>query len=92
MQLFAKISKHFTKNLQIQKTRCIFVSHKTGNTTNTNIMNTLQDVQRTREQFNNDLEDCLTIIQHPTTNAPYYLCEHISHALIKRTVKVFVID
>ena len=58
----------------------------------TNIMNTLQDVQRTREQFNNDLEDCLTIIQHPTTTAPYYLCEHISHALIKRTVKVFVID
>ena len=55
-------------------------------------MNTLQDVQRTREQFNNDLEDCLTIIQHPTTTAPYYLCEHISHALIKRTVKVFVID
>ena len=55
-------------------------------------VSTLQDVQRTREQFNNDLEDCLTIIDEPTKTAPYYFCEHISHALETRTVKVFVIE
>ena len=55
-------------------------------------MKTLRDVQITREQFNKDLDHCLTIIDEPTKTAPYYFCEHISHALIKRTVKVFVID
>ena len=29
------------------------------------------------EQFDKDLEDCLTIITEPTQINPYYVCEYI---------------
>jgi len=53
-------------------------------------MKLLQDVYLTRTQFNQDLECCLTIISYPNKKRPYYFCEHISAALEKRNVKIFL--
>jgi hypothetical protein len=53
-------------------------------------MKTLQDVYLTKKEFNKDLEDCLTIISYPTKKTPYYFCEHISAALYKSNVKIFL--
>ena len=43
-----------------------------------------------KEQFEKDLDDCLTIINYPSRTRKYYVCEHISPALLRRKVKVFV--
>jgi len=39
------------------------------------------------EQFDKDLEDCLTIITEPTQRNPYYVCEYVS--LYKSIVHIF---
>lgn len=54
------------------------------------IMETLKDVYLSKEQFEKDLDDCLTIINYPSRTRKYYVCEHISPALLRRKVKVFV--
>ena len=42
------------------------------------------------EQFNKDLEDCLTIITEPTQRNPYYVCEYVSAALYKSIVHIYI--
>lgn len=56
---------------------------------NTSKMTQLQDVYLSKETFEKDLEECLTIINYPTSKKPYYVCIHIS-ALLKRQVNVYV--
>ena len=53
-------------------------------------MKTLQDVYLTQEAFDKDLEECLTIISYPSKGKPFYVCEHISAALYKSKVNVYV--
>ena len=44
------------------------------------------------EQFNKDLEDCLTIITEPNgRRKSYYVCEYVSPALYKSIVHVYII-
>lgn len=57
---------------------------------NTSKMTQLQDVYLSKETFEKDLEKCLTIINYPTLKKPYYVCLHISAALLKRQVNVYV--
>ena len=54
------------------------------------ILKTTQDVFLTPEEFDRDLEGCLTIINYPSRTRKYYVCEYISPALLRRKVKVFV--
>lgn len=42
------------------------------------------------EQFDKDLEDCLTIITEPTQSNPYYVCEYVSPALYKSIIHVYI--
>ena len=42
------------------------------------------------EQFNKDLEDCLTIIKEPAQRNPYYVCEYVSPALYKSIVNIYI--
>ena len=49
-----------------------------------------QVIYLSKEQFEKDLDDCLTIIDYPSRTRKYYVCEHISPALLKREVKIFV--
>lgn len=42
------------------------------------------------EQFDKDLEDCLTIITEPTVRNPYYVCEYVSPALYKSIVHIYI--
>jgi hypothetical protein len=51
----------------------------------------LKDVFLTKEEFEKDLDSCLLIQKYPSKRSPYYVCEHISTALIKGIVKVYVI-
>lgn len=53
-------------------------------------MTQLQDVYLTQEEFEKDLDSCLTIISCPTQSKPYYVCEHISAGLHIRKVHVYV--
>jgi len=53
-------------------------------------METLKDVYLSKEQFEKDLDDCLTIINYPSRTRSYYVCEHISPTLLRRKVKVFI--
>ncbi len=53
-------------------------------------MENLKDVHLTKEQFEIDLENCLTIIKYPNKKRKYYVCEHINAALVKREVKIFI--
>lgn len=53
-------------------------------------MKQLQDLYLTQEAFDKDLDECLTIISYPSKEKPYYVCEHISPALLKRKVKIYV--
>ena len=46
-----------------------------------------QDIYLTKEQFNKDLEICLTILKEGNG---YYLCEYTSAALYKKVVKIFI--
>jgi hypothetical protein len=42
------------------------------------------------EQFDKDLEDCLTIITEPTQRNQYYVCEYVSPALYKSIVHIYI--
>ena len=42
------------------------------------------------EQFDMDLEDCLTIIQEPTRSNHYYVCEYVSPALYKSIIHIYL--
>ena len=53
-------------------------------------MRTLKDVYLTKETFEKDLNECLSIITGPTKEKPYYTCIHISEALEAREVNVYV--
>ena len=53
-------------------------------------MTQLQDVYLSQEKFEKDLDSCLTIITYPSKRKPYYVCEHISAALLKRKVNIYV--
>ena len=62
------------------------------NTNQTEItMRTLDDVYLSMEQFEKELDYCLTIIEYPSKAQKYYVCEHISAALERSQVKVFVL-
>ena len=50
----------------------------------------IKDVYLSIEQFDKDLEECLTIIKEPTKRIPYYVCEYVSPALYKFIVHVYV--
>ena len=53
-------------------------------------MKQLQDVYLTQEAFEKDLDECLTIISYPSKKKPYYVCDHISPALIRRKVNIYI--
>jgi hypothetical protein len=53
-------------------------------------MKTLQAVYLSQEAFDKDLEECLTIITYPSKRKPFYVCEHISAALYKSKVNVYI--
>lgn len=48
-------------------------------------------VYLTKEEFDKDLEICLVIINEPSKQRPYYVCEYTSVALYKSIVKVYII-
>jgi len=54
------------------------------------IMETLQDVYLSQEAFDKDLDEYLTIITYPSKINPFYVCEHISAALYRRKVNIYV--
>ena len=49
-----------------------------------------QEVFLTAEKFNSELESCLTILEEPSKDRLYYLCEYITPALYSKVVKVVV--
>ena len=42
------------------------------------------------EQFDKDLDTCLTIIEYPSKDIPYYKCEYISYSLRKKIVHIYI--
>ena len=54
-------------------------------------MESFRDVYLSKEQFEQDLENHLTIIKYPNRRRKYYICEDITHPLLKRKVKIFII-
>jgi hypothetical protein len=52
----------------------------------------MKTVFLTKEQFEMDLEICLTIISYPTKRKPYYVCEYINPALYKSVVQIELIN
>jgi len=53
-------------------------------------MKKLNDVYLTTEEFKKDLNSCLTIVQEPTDNQKYYVCEYISYSLYTSLVNVYI--
>ena len=49
-----------------------------------------KEVYLSIEQFDKDLQDCLTIITEPTQRKPYYVCEYVSPALYKSIVHIYI--
>lgn len=47
-------------------------------------------VYLTQEEFDRDLEICLLIINEPSRNKPYYVCEYTSPALSKSIVHIYL--
>ena len=47
-------------------------------------------VYLTQEDFDRDLEICLLIINEPSRQRPYYVCEYTSAALYKSIVHVYL--
>ena len=47
-------------------------------------------VYLTQEEFNRDLEICLLIINEPSRQRPYYVCEYTSASLYKSIVHVYL--
>ena len=53
-------------------------------------MTNTKEVYLTIEQFNKELEDCLTIVREPSKRKPYYICEYISPALYESIVHIYI--
>ena len=53
-------------------------------------MKKLNDVYLTIEEFDKDLDSCLTIVQEPTDNQKYYVCEYISYSFYTSLVNVYI--
>ena len=51
---------------------------------------TREIIRVSRERFEADLEDCLTILDYPSKNKKYYVCEYITPALYTKVIKVVV--
>ena len=49
-----------------------------------------QDIYLSKQQFENDLDFCLTILDYPNKKNKFYLCEYISAGLHKKTVRIFI--
>jgi hypothetical protein len=47
-------------------------------------------VYLTQQEFDRDLEDCLTIINYPGKYHNYYVVEYISPALYKSIVHIYI--
>ena len=47
-------------------------------------------IRVSRERFERDLDDCLTILHYPSRNRKYYVCEYITPDLYRKVVKVVV--
>ena len=54
-------------------------------------LKTTKNLYLTKEEFDKDLEICLVIINEPSKQRPYYVCEYTSAALYKSIVKVYII-
>jgi hypothetical protein len=50
----------------------------------------VKEVYLSIENFDKDLEDCLTIIKEPTSSNQYYVCEYVSPALYKSIVHIYI--
>ncbi len=57
---------------------------------NSKIMNATKKVYLTKEYFEKDLQECLTIIAEPTETNLFYVCEYVSPALYKSIVNVYI--
>jgi hypothetical protein len=53
-------------------------------------MEKLNDLYLTIEEFDKELNSCLTILQEPTENKKYYVCEYVSYSLHKSLVNVYI--
>jgi hypothetical protein len=47
-------------------------------------------VYLTQEEFDRDLEICLLIINEPSRQRPYYVCEYTSASLYKSIVHIYL--
>lgn len=52
----------------------------------------LNDVHLTMDQFEIDLEICLTIKKYPNKKRRYYVCDHFSAGLVKSEVRIFILS
>lgn len=50
----------------------------------------MMDAFLSRQQFEKDLEESLTIISYPNSRKQFYVCEHISASCERRMVNVHV--
>jgi hypothetical protein len=50
----------------------------------------IKEVYLSIENFDKDIENCLTIITEPTQRNPYYVCEYVSPALYKSIVHIYI--
>ena len=53
-------------------------------------LKTTKDVYLTKEEFNKDLDICLVILNEPSRQKPYYVCEYTSPALYKTIVHIYI--
>ena len=69
-----------------------FVPESAGSRLKLNKMTTksTKDVYLTQQEFDRDLEDCLTIINYPGKYHNYYVVEYISPALYKSIVHIYI--
>ena len=50
----------------------------------------MKTVYLSQEQFEKDLEICLTILNYPSKTRKFYVCEYYSASLRKETIKVII--
>jgi hypothetical protein len=49
-----------------------------------------KDVYMPLQEFDQELETCLTIVSEPTTRKPYYVCIYVSPSLERSAVHVYI--
>jgi hypothetical protein len=49
-----------------------------------------ETIYLSKEQFEKDLEICLTIVSYPNKKNNYYVCEYINAALYKRIINISI--